>query len=160
MDEKEQKGFDDLLKQNPEAQAEVEQIRAIAGILQTELQNEPTTAMSDQQREQVMSAMDKAVVPFPNRRRRFFNNLAKVAAVLILVGGTAYVASTLGLGMKRSTQSSNLSNRITSSGAGSPVTVSAPPPVADSGLPVASPAPPLAKEELEQLGETDEPSGN
>jgi len=92
MNKEESKEFETLLQNDPAAKAEVEAIQKLAGELTSELQQEQTAEMSEEARAKVVAASGGNVVAMPNRRpRRFAAGLLKVAALLVVAGGIAYV---------------------------------------------------------------------
>jgi len=92
MSPEEAKEFEALLENDPAARAEVEAIRQMAGMLASELQAEPAADMSDEARAKVVAASAGNIVQMPKSGgRRFAARLVKIAAVLLVVGGAAWL---------------------------------------------------------------------
>lgn len=92
MNNGESKEFEALLEKDPAARAEVQAIRQMAGMLASELQQEPSAGMTEEARAKVVAAAEGNIVAMPKpRARRFAASLARIAAVLLVVGGVVWM---------------------------------------------------------------------
>jgi hypothetical protein len=81
--------FEMLLKQNPEAQKLVDEIRHTASFLTEQFSNEPCPQLSEEDRREIISEADKAgkIIGFPWRRYYAPLSLSAIAACLLVALG-------------------------------------------------------------------------
>jgi Ca-activated chloride channel homolog len=90
----ERRQIEEQLRDHPDQQAAVEEIRALAARLETELQREPDIALTDAQRQAVLAAPARPadrLARFPLRKLTGFAAIA--AAVTLLFGGAFWAAT-------------------------------------------------------------------